>query len=258
MKRSRSIIIILSLAYLTLVSALVLHYQKSGQLAELRSESQGNDQETRIFCYDQADQTFEEEDRDKFQDISSAARLEAESHLEADLDGDRVAEQYDFKSGQLTISEGDKTLWQSPDDWRIEDLILADANNDTVTDINLSVWKPGEFGALKPLTVEENDMSVKNHFFIFDLQDDNLQPVWQSSNLSAPNCRFLLTDVNQDGENELVALEGDYADPVCAGKYLSVWKWHEWGFLNEWRSGEGNFQGLGTYDRDGRRCFAGI
>ena len=161
------------------------------------------------------------------------------------LEKNSIQTTYSLKNGQMTISEKSKIIWQSPSDWWIDDFVLADSNNDGITDINMSVWKPGDFGISKPFWVKENDMSIKNHFFIFDLVDGVMKPIWQSSNLEAPNCKFAIADIDGDGKNDLVVNEGNYSQkPECNGNYIAVWKWNGWGFSNEWRSKEGNYNDI--------------
>jgi poly-gamma-glutamate capsule biosynthesis protein CapA/YwtB (metallophosphatase superfamily) len=163
----------------------------------------------------------------------------------ADLDNDSVPETYTLNNGQLSIVEISKVIWQSPANWWIDDFVLADSNNDGIIDLNLSVWKAGNFGSSKPFWVKENDTSIKNHFFIFDLVNGIIKPVWQSSNLTAPNCEFKIIDVDGDGKNDLIVVEGDYSQkPMCNGNYVATWKWNDWGFSNEWRSEKGNFSNI--------------
>ena len=172
---------------------------------------------------------------------------------DADLDDNLIKETYILEDGQLKITENSKILWQSPSDWWIDDFVLADSNNDGVTDINLSVWKPGDFGPSKPFWIKENDMSIKNHFFVFDLVRGVMNPIWQSSNLAVPNCGFTFADIDGDGKDDLVTIEGDYSQKFeCKGNYVAVWKWNGWGFSNEWRSEQGNFSNLEIEKKDGR------
>jgi poly-gamma-glutamate synthesis protein (capsule biosynthesis protein) len=172
---------------------------------------------------------------------------------QADLDGDSIKETYTLENGQLMIAENSKILWQSLSDWWIDDFVLADSNNDGIIDINLSVWKPGNFGPSKPFWIKENDMSIKNHFFVLDLVGDTIKPIWQSSNLGVPNCEFTFADIDGDRKNDLITFEGDYSQkPDCKGDYLAVWKWNGWGFSNEWRSEQGNFSNLEIERSDGK------
>ncbi len=160
----------------------------------------------------------------------------------ADLNNDSYSENYTLENGQLTITENSRQIWQTPPEWHVDSFVLADSTNDGITNINLSVWKPGNFGSSRPFWVKENDPSIKNHFFVFRLEQDLVKPVWQSSNLPVPNLAFKIYDVDGDQRNELVVIEGDYAQPQkCQGTFLAFWRWNGWGFSNEWRSQSGNF-----------------
>jgi poly-gamma-glutamate synthesis protein (capsule biosynthesis protein) len=175
----------------------------------------------------------------------------------ADLDNDAVLENYSLKNGLLTITENSIIVWQSSADWWIDNFILADADNNGVLDINLSLWKAGNFGPSQPFWVKENDMSVKNHFFIFDFVGNTMKQVWGSSNLSEPNCEFQIADIDNDGKNDLVVIEGDYShESKCYGNYVGVWKWNGWGFCNEWRSEKGIFANLKIEKNDGQNYLA--
>ncbi len=173
-------------------------------------------------------------------------RERADLHEEqADLNNNSILENYILKNGKMIVKEKEKIIWQSSDDWQIVDFVLADSNNDGIIDLNLSLWKPGNFGVFKPFWVKKNDMRIKNHFFVYDLVGDSLKQVWCSSNLSKPNCEFKIADINGDGENELIVIEGDYLKKFeCNGNFVAVWKWNSWGFFNEWRSEKGNFSNL--------------
>jgi len=170
-----------------------------------------------------------------------------------DLDNNSVPENFDLENGKLTITENEKMIWQSSSNWWIDDFVLADSNNDGIVDINLSLWKSSSFGTSKPFWVKENDMSVKNHFFVLDFSGGSIKQVWGSSNLVEPNCEFKIADVDNDGKNDLVVVEGDYSQkPKCDGNYVAVWKWNDWGFSNEWRSEKGNFANLEIEKIDGK------
>ncbi|NMB48343.1 hypothetical protein GYA13_02760 [Candidatus Kuenenbacteria bacterium] len=175
----------------------------------------------------------------------------------ADLNGNLIDESYTLIAGRLTIAESQKTIWQSPADWQIDSFVLADANNDGLLDLNLSLWKPGSFGTSKPFWLKENDPSVKNHFFIYNLSGDKLKMVWGSSNLGAPNCEFLIQDIDGDSQNELLVIEGEYRTATaCQGRYVALWSWNGWGFSNDWRSGEGDYSNLRMSENDTGRFLS--
>ncbi|MCK9439260.1 MAG: hypothetical protein WC188_08815 [Candidatus Caldatribacteriota bacterium] len=162
-----------------------------------------------------------------------------------DLNSNGINELYQLKEGVLKISEDEELIWQSPDEWWVDNFVLADINSDGEVNINLSLWKVGSFGSSKPFWLGKNDMSIKNHFFVLRLEDNQVSQVWGSSNLSAPNCEFTIADINNDGQNELLVIEGQYQEDLdCKGQYLAIWNWNSWGFSNEWRSDMANYSQL--------------
>ncbi len=110
----------------------------------------------------------------------------------------------------------------------MDDFFLGDSDNNSIPELNLLVWKAGSFGPHKPFWVTEEDYSVKNHLFIFKLVEGVIKPVWQSSNLDRPNYKAGLADLDGDGTNELVVMEGEYDDPGV--REAGVWRWNGWGF----------------------------
>ncbi|OQX51096.1 hypothetical protein B5M47_01865 [candidate division CPR3 bacterium 4484_211] len=198
-----------------------------------------------VYFWNNSKNNFEKETRAVIYGTTSEnSRIISKQELK-DLDNDSIPENYNLESGKLAITENGKMIWQSPSDWWIDDFVLADSNNDGVLDINLSLWKSGSFGTSKPFWVKENDMSVKNHFFILGFVGGLIRQIWGSSNLAEPNCEFKIVDIDDDGRNELVVIEGDYSQkPKCEGNFVAIWRWNDWGFSNEWRSEKGNFSNL--------------
>jgi hypothetical protein len=145
-----------------------------------------------------------------------------------DLDGDGIRERYSLRDGIIKAEVGSRLIWESPASWWVDYFFLGDANNDGWQELNLLVWKEGSFGPQQPFWVEGEDRSIKNHLFIFKLEEGEIKPVWQSSNLDRPNLRAALIDGDGDGKKELLALEGSYTD---SGKFqLTLWEWNGWGF----------------------------
>jgi len=145
-----------------------------------------------------------------------------------DLDTDGTTEHYLLQDGRIGVAVGSRKIWRSPGEWWVDDFILGDVTGDAVPDLIISVWKAGSFGRDKPFWVGGEDSRVKNHLFIFDLVGGSFKPVWQSSDLDRPNHGLSLEDVEGDGLNELIALEGDYDDSTV--QQTTVWRWNGWGF----------------------------
>jgi hypothetical protein len=201
----------------------------------------------RVYFWHNGNNNFEKRTEDTIYEITFEDIRIISKREEKDLDNDSIFENYNLENGKLIITENKKTIWQSPSNWWIDDFVIADSNNDGVLDINLSLWKAGNFGSSKPFWIDENEMSVKNHFFVLDFVDNKVKQIWCSSNLSNPNCEFKIADINNDGKNELIVIEGDYSQRPkykCNGNYVAIWKWNNWGFFNEWRSTKGNYINL--------------
>lgn len=163
--------------------------------------------------------------------MPSARRLV--TNHDFDLDRDGATEHYALRDGRLTVSGvtasgAEGVIWHTPEEWWVEYFLLGDANNDGSPDLNLSVWKAGSFGPVRPFWVKRDDPTVRNHLFIFDVAGDRMKPVWQSSNLDRPNLDLALEDLDGDGQNELVAIEGSYSD--LPQRQITAWKWNGWGF----------------------------
>lgn len=195
---------------------------------------------------DNFDQSKEEseisvvEDFDEFYNQKVEIGDNVEKNESADLNNDGIKEEYSLRLGRIVVKEESEIIWESPEDWWIDNFVIADSTHDGILDLNLSLWKNGNYGPAMPFWVKENDMSIKNHFFVYGFVNENFQAQWGSSNLPAPNCYFDFYDANDDGKSDLVVVEGEYSDkPDCKGNYLAVWTWNGWGFANEWRSEEG-------------------
>ena len=148
--------------------------------------------------------------------------------LTFDLDRDGVEENYSLRDGRVTVTIGKGVIWQTTEAWWVDDFFLNDANNDGTSDLSLLVWKSGSFGTQKPFWIKSEDRSIKNHLFVFKLKNGTFKPVWQSSNLDRPVLAADITDLDGDGKQELVAVEGSYTDPTV--RQVTVWRWKGWGF----------------------------
>lgn len=155
-----------------------------------------------------------------------------------DLDGDGIKEEYSLEGNTLSVSEGGQSLWKSPKSWHIDSFSLGDADNDGKVNLVFSLWKTGSFGKSKPFWHEGEDVSYKNHLFVYKLEEDTFRPVWCSSDLYRPILSFDITDTDGNGLNELITREGRYkkvfgerykADPDAKTR-TTVWQWEEWGF----------------------------
>lgn len=163
-----------------------------------------------------------------FYDTKSIPKYRLEKIQNFDLDENGIIEEFALRNGNVTIKTDSHIIWRSPNNWWIDYFFLGDTNNDGTSELNLLVWKEGSFGSHKPFWIEKEDTEVKNHFFIFKLEKGQMKPVWQSSNLDQPNYCGASIDFNDDGENELITIEGSYN--VNDKRQVTMWKWDGWGF----------------------------
>ncbi|MDF9409630.1 CapA family protein [Pelotomaculum isophthalicicum JI] len=184
-------------------------------------------EKTAVPVWDQENRVFREGIRYVFYPQGPIPDSRLVKKQSFDLNQDGINEDYYLQDGELKVISDSLTIWQSPDNWWVDDFFLGDSNNDGISELNLLVWKSGSFGAHKPFWISQNDNSVKNHLFIFKLAGSSFKPVWQSSNLDRPNYETILEDLDGDGDNELIVTEGNYTNP--GEREVSIWRWNGWG-----------------------------
>lgn len=148
-----------------------------------------------------------------------------------DIDNDQLAEKYILKNGELTVLEKDKTIWQSPANWWVDDFVIAASTDDKKLKLNLSVWVSGKYGTSKPFWIIEDDKYIGNHLYVFAKRGASMKAIWQSSRLYRPNLAISFKDIDNDQQDELIAIEGSYKVSKKSNT-VTVWKWKEWGFYN--------------------------
>jgi len=146
-----------------------------------------------------------------------------------DLTGDGVDEVVRQSAGVLEIREEGKTAWTSPPDWRVVDLDLGDPNDDGRFELVLAIEKTKESG------------EVISQPFVIGYRGGQYRTLWGGSPIRAPLLELELGDVDGDGADELIVIE---APPDESQRYVTVWRWHGWGFSQVWRSPPGDYRDL--------------
>ena len=168
---------------------------------------------------------------------------------EADLDGDGALERVLIEGGRLRIldwSEGQwREVWQTPSEWEVERVALGDVDHDGLPNVVFSLWRNyrERFG---------------NQPFVFGYRDGEYRPVWRGSAVADPIRELGIGDVDGDGRDELVVLEGDPREGRDqAAAAVTVWRWSGWGFYLDWRSPLGRYHNLRLVDviGDGTRSL---
>jgi len=155
--------------------------------------------------------------------------------------------------GSLTVVHQGQEVWGSDPSWDVRQLLVADVNNDGKEEAAFVLWKPFR---LEPAIFYETfrfpslweEGSLRNHLFIYGWRDAAWQHLWCSSPVADPIMEVAAGDVDGDGANELVVLEGSYDAPDAAARHVSVWCWNGWGFTLQWRSPGGAWDHLMLQD----------
>jgi poly-gamma-glutamate synthesis protein (capsule biosynthesis protein) len=142
-----------------------------------------------------------------------------------DLTGDGVPEIIRRQGEAVEVLQRGQSVWHTPPEWKIRDLALGDPNQD------------GRFEAL--LAVDKAEGTSQP--FVVGYRGGTYHDLWGGSPVHAPILEVELGDLDGDGLEELAAIE---AAPDGSARYLTVWRWHGWGFSLVWRSPPGDYRDL--------------
>jgi poly-gamma-glutamate synthesis protein (capsule biosynthesis protein) len=153
-----------------------------------------------------------------------------------DLSGDGVPEIVRRQGDIVEILQDGRLAWRSPAEWQVRDFALGDPNHDGRYEALLAVDKPE--GTSQP--------------FIIGYRGGTYHDLWGGSPVHAPILEVELGDLDGDGLEELAVIE---AAPDGSARFLTLWRWHGWGFSLVWRSPPGEYHDLVVLPpEDGRPC----
>ena len=150
----------------------------------------------------------------------------------------------DQTPGELKLENDSVTIsshpgkWESPPTWQVQQAAWTDLNHDGDPEATLLVRRPFEpwpVDRVLPhggrIQSHQDTEGMSSHIIMIGWKKDHWGEVWAGSALARPIQQFEVADLNQDGKQELVVLEGDYqkGDSTLAGS-LAVWKWNGFGF----------------------------
>ncbi|MFH2102796.1 MAG: hypothetical protein ABIJ39_05500 [Chloroflexota bacterium] len=167
----------------------------------------------------------------------------------ADLDSDGVAENLSLQDSILAIRSGGALRWQSPAEWQVAQAAFTDLNQDGVPEATLLVWRPFQpwpadnWLAVGGRIAGFHDGDERScHLILIGWQDGRMRDLWAGSAMSTPVVSFAAADLDGDGAQELVTLEGDYAASGSTPAHtLKAWEWNGFGFRIV-QAVEGHFQ----------------
>jgi hypothetical protein len=111
----------------------------------------------------------------------------------------------------------------------VRDVALGDPNND------------GRFEALLAVDKSSNTGIAISQPFVIGYRNGIYRDLWGGSPVEDPILEVEVGDVDGDGLEELVAIEAPIDD---SARYVTVWRWHGWGFSLAWRSPPGAYRDL--------------
>ncbi len=147
----------------------------------------------------------------------------------ADLNDNGIEERYFLHNHQITVSENQRTLWQSPPAWEVEQIVVGDATNDGREELLFLLRKEGSYGSSRPFWRTGADRIWSSHLFVYSLQGEKLRPVWCSSALDRPLYDLQIAADPADGQNYLTAREKQWGFKLGPRPRLRL-KWDGWGF----------------------------
>ncbi|MEN6350615.1 MAG: hypothetical protein ABFD08_14615 [Syntrophomonas sp.] len=161
-----------------------------------------------------------------------------------DIDRNGNQEEYLLKNQQLQVFENNHLIWHTPGEWQVNQIRLADADNNEQTELLLVIWKKGSFGKSKPFWFKGPDDKYTCHLFLYRLLSGRMKEVWCSSALVNPIIKLDVKDTDADGLNELNVREGPqtgFAYPLrkLFSHQNTTWIWNGWGFTRKsWKQGD--------------------
>ena len=152
----------------------------------------------------------------------------------------------------LPTSRGPAT----PTSWQVTASVLADVTGDNRAEWVLLVWRPWHDWPIQrwlsvpsPIAGFHDAAGDSCHLILLDPSDG--REIWAGSALPAPFLALAVGDVDGDGRNEVVTLEGEYtAGRGGPAARVNVWRWNGFGFTMDWRSPPGVLRQLRLTDVD--------
>jgi len=147
-----------------------------------------------------------------------------------------------------------------PPEWDVRAARLADLDRDGVSECVLLVWRPWQDWPImrwsaspSPIAAHRDDKGDSAHIILVAPYSGarSYRELWAGSALAWPVLQIEAGDVDGDGWDELVVLEGDYAvGRKGPAQDVAVWRWNGFGFTMDWRSPSGQLVDLALADLD--------
>ncbi len=157
---------------------------------------------------------------------------------QADFNRNGLSERLVLANDRLTIVSGGGTVWQSPTGWLVVQAEITDLNQDGIPEAALLVWR-----LFRPWPVDQwlphggriasfhDGEGYSCQIILVGWRGSQYGELWAGSALAEPLRSFAAADLNGDNLQDLVTLDGSYADSHSApARALKVWEWNGFGF----------------------------
>jgi hypothetical protein len=165
-----------------------------------------------------------------------------------DLDNDGLLEQVILKKSIVTIQRDDTSLWSSPPNWEVKQVEITDLNHDGQPEVTLLLWRdfapwPIDDYLVHPGRIQNfhDRLGYSCHLILIGWRQQAFREIWAGSALIDPLLTFATADLDKDGKDELIALEGRYDDHLGLNNAITVWQWNGFGFTLLSRGPQGYF-----------------
>jgi len=170
--------------------------------------------------------------------VIPAGNVSIKPVFQADLNRDGLPESLLLANGRLTIISVGQIVWQSSAAWMVIQTGMTDLNRDGIPEAALLVWRP-----FRPWPVDRwlpaggriagfhNAAGDSCQIILIGWRGSSYGELWAGSALAEPIQSFAVADLNGDNGQDLITLEGSYADSRSApARALKVWRWNGFGF----------------------------
>jgi poly-gamma-glutamate synthesis protein (capsule biosynthesis protein) len=166
-------------------------------------------------------------------------------HIAVDLRGNGSPLDAALDRGVVTVRDGTRVVWSNEDrSWRVLRIEEGDPDLDGRIELFLLLTRPREDGTLG------------TNPFLVGWREGRYRVTWGGSATRSLIQDAALGDLDGDGRDELVVLEGGRTIGA-PGERVAVMRWHGWGFERVWSSPHGRFRNLrlGAPSSDGGRLI---
>lgn len=120
------------------------------------------------------------------------------------------------EQGTLRLCAGEKTVYESPAEWNVQDAFFDDIDHDGAGELIVICWKRGSFGPYRPSWVKEDTQDMTQHVFLLDYEAHLTRELWMSSALD-----ITIASARTDGEGRLFLTSKEGEE--------TRWHWVSWG-----------------------------